>query len=275
MRNRKTLGFFALIIFITCSFYAWRTTRDVKPVSPPVAAVNPRDVQARTPLHSGMPGSGRLPRVPYAGPAFDPHKEYPPGEYIPRGFARNFREQIKMDFGDVINSRLGKDFPAEKRKLAAAVQDAFWDEHGPNVDLFAEGKITQPEFAERTHLATTHYSEGMGKVFSDDEYLSLFDMPKDVDGFYQLYHSKDEQPGMRMKPEDSQVHTAGGQPSGPAPGVPSGGELIAGYPAPPPGQSKGDVVKANPNDSSGSDPSPSSDLPPPPGGQPAPAPPKK
>ena len=28
--------------------------------------------------------------------------------------------------------------PAEKRKLAAAVQDAFWDEHGPNVDLFAE-----------------------------------------------------------------------------------------------------------------------------------------
>ena len=242
VRKRKTLGFFALIIFIACGFYAWRTTRDVKPVSPPVTAVNPRDVQAKISLRSG---SGRLPQVPYTGPAFDPHKEYPPGEYIPRGFAKSFREQIKVDFGDAIDFRLGKDFPSEKRKLAAAVQDAFWDEHGPNVDLFAEGKITQPEFAERTHLATTHFAEGMGKVFSDDEYLTLFDMPKDVDAFYQLYHSKDEQPGMRMKPEGYQAHTAGGQPSGPAPGIPSGGELTEGFPPPQPGQSKGDVVKGS------------------------------
>jgi len=259
---RKRLGFLAIVILIACGMYAWRTKRAFPSVSP---TRNPSDVQVQLPAKSGMPGSGRLKKVPYTGPAFDPNKKYPPGEYIPKSFAKNFREQIKMDFGDAIDFRLGKDFPVEKRKAASAVQDKFWDEHGPDVDLFAEGKISQPEFAERTHLATTHFMDGMGKIFSDAEYVKLFDLPKDVDAFYQLYHSADEQPGMPMKPEDTH---ASGAPLPQAPGAapPEGAPATAGYSAPQPGQSKSDVYQANPHGSSGSGVSPSV------AGHPAPAP---
>jgi hypothetical protein len=144
-------------------------------------------------------GSKRLAKIPYTGPVFDPHGKYPPGAYVPKGFAANYRQQIVNDFSAMVDYRLGRDFPVEKRQTMAAVQNAFWDDHGPDVDLFADGKISQPEFAERTHRSTVAFADGMSKVLTDQEYMRIFDMPKDVDPFYQLYHSPEEQPGMKAK----------------------------------------------------------------------------
>lgn len=201
---------------------------------------------------NGRP-AGMLPYIP--APPMDPKKKYKPGEYVPRGFSANYREQIIRDFGDAIDFRLGKDFPADKRKAMAQVQNDFWDEHGPDVDLFKEGKISQPEFAERTHLSTTRFMDGMAKQLTDDQYMKLFDLPKDVDAFYQLYHSPQEQPGMPFAqetpkapnnsvmpkpapaaaPQPAHVDSSGNaQPAGPAPAPPP----TPGWTAPTPGQPK-------------------------------------
>ena len=135
---------------------------------------------------------------PYRGPAFDPAKKYAAGTYTPRGFPADFRTRVKRDFADLATERLGHPLSEEQAKAAAAVQDAFWDQHGPTVDLFQDRKIPQPEFAERTHTDTIAFTTGMEKVFSDDDYQKLFDVPKGTDAFPLLYHSKDEQPGTAM-----------------------------------------------------------------------------
>jgi hypothetical protein len=197
---RKLFPFIAFVVVVgLVGYYAWTIKRDAHAAQPTAAAA--RLAQHDAPgkpmaVVNGRP-VGMLPYVP--APAFDPHHRYKPGEYVPRGFSANFREQIVKDFGDAVDYKLGKDFPADKRKKMAEVQNAFWDEHGPDVDLFKDGKISQPEFAEKTHLSTMHFMNGMAEVLDDAQYLKLFDLPKDVDAFYQLYHSAQEQPGMPLQ----------------------------------------------------------------------------
>lgn len=141
----------------------------------------------------------------YTGPAFDPLKKYPPGTYTPAGFAVDYRERVVREFSHFMSTRLGKELDEERAKQVAAVQNKFWDVHGPNADLLTEGKITQPEFAERSHRAMIEFATGMEKIFTDDEYQKVFDVPKGTDTFYVLAHSKEEQPGMKFQPERADV----------------------------------------------------------------------
>ena len=129
-----------------------------------------------------------------------------PGQYVPRGFLPNFRAVIVHDFGAVIDARLGKDWSPEKRAAIAKIQNELWDEHGPNVDAFADHKISQPEFAERTHMAFSHASEKYAQVLSDSEYEKLFDVPRGTDQFYVLFHSPQEQPGMPIDAYNDAQH---------------------------------------------------------------------
>ncbi|MGZ3438705.1 MAG: hypothetical protein ACXVDD_04290, partial [Polyangia bacterium] len=196
----------AVAVLLACGWYALRVKAAAPPLRPPAVTqpqVDPPHKEMA--VVNGRP-AGMLPYVP--APLFDPHKKHKPGEYVPRGFSANYREQIIKDFGESIDARLGKDFPADKRKAMADVQNAFWDDHGPDVDLFKDGKISQPEFAERTHLSTNRFMEGMAKQLTDEQYLKLFDLPKDVDAFYQLYHSPEEQPGMPMQAQNSRQNNS-------------------------------------------------------------------
>lgn len=144
-----------------------------------------------------------------------------PGQYVPRGFPPNFRAMIVHDFGGVIDARLGKDWSPEKRAAIAKIQNELWDEHGPNVDAFADHKISQPEFAERTHNAFAHASDRYAQVLSDSEYEKLFDVPRGSDQFYLLFHSAKEQPGMPIDPYDDARPMAANLPP-PAEPEPSG-----------------------------------------------------
>jgi hypothetical protein len=244
-----------VVVLLVCGWYALRVKAAVPPpqpvATPPQAAADLHPHKSMA-VVNGRP-AGMLPYVP--APLFDPHKKYKAGEYVPKGFSANYREQIIKDFGDSIDFRLGKDFPADKRKAMAEVQNAFWDDHGPDVDLFKDGKISQPEFAERTHLSTNRFMEGMAKQLTDEQYLKLFDLPKDVDAFYQLYHSAEEQPGMPLQqaqnqrpnnsvmpkpapsvvPQPAHVDSQGNAvPAGPAPATPP----TEGWTQPVPGQPK-------------------------------------
>jgi hypothetical protein len=42
------------------------------------------------------------------------------------------------------------------------------------------------------------FATDMEKIFTDEEYQKVFDVPKGTDTFYVLAHSKEEQPGMRF-----------------------------------------------------------------------------
>jgi hypothetical protein len=164
--------------------------------------VTPKQAPAETAPNGFVPKPMvRTPPQLYNGPAFDPRKKYPPGTYTPAGFAVDYRQRVVREFGHFMSTRLGKELDEERAKQVAAVQNKFWDEHGPNVDLLAQGKITQPEFGERAHQAMIGFASDMEKIFTDDEYQKVFDVPKGTDTFYVLAHSKDEQPGMKFQPE--------------------------------------------------------------------------
>lgn len=223
---RKLILFAAMAAIVVCGFYAAQVGRAAKARHGDGVAASPI---AAAPVADERPAP---PFVPYRGPAFKPEKQYPPGTYLPRGFAADFRERIVKDFNAAIDARLGDAATPEQRKAAAAVQNAFWDEHGPNVDLFRDGKISQPEFAERTHLATLHFAQGMAKIFDDPLYVKLFDVPKDVDPYYQLFHSNEEQPGLPMKEAVASSH--GASPPQRAPTAPESAEPFTPAPGAPP-----------------------------------------
>jgi hypothetical protein len=61
------------------------------------------------------------------------------------------------------------------------------------------------QFAERAHKSMIDFATGMEKIFTDDEYMKVFDVPKGTDTFYVLAHSQEEQPGMRFLPEKGDV----------------------------------------------------------------------
>lgn len=193
--TRIRFALVCVIVLIAAGLYAVRVKRSIPPPTV-VAAAPAAEPVTRAPRIKPRP-------IPYTGSAFIPTQKYSPGTYIPAGFAANFRDHIKGDFADMITTRLGKPLSPAREAQVEAVQDAFWDDHGPDVDLFKEGKIGQPEFAERTHRSTLLFANGMSKIFDDADYQKLFDMPKDVDPFYQLYHSQEEQPGMPVGNNDA------------------------------------------------------------------------
>jgi hypothetical protein len=194
---RKTTFVVSFAVLLAVGFYATRVGRSNASQVPRRAPL-PAVAAAPSPAASAYPKAvaGRARPPVYAGPAFDPAQKYPPGTYTPRGFAVDYRDRIKHDFAGFAETRLGHPLSAEQAAKVAAVQDAFWDQHGPNVDLFAERRISQPEFAERTHQDTILFTEGMEKAFSDEDYQKVFDIPKGTDAYPLLYHSKQEQPGM-------------------------------------------------------------------------------
>lgn len=132
----------------------------------------------------------------------------PPGTYVPAGFHPRFREMIVYDFSQTIDAKLGKDWPVEKRAAVAKIQNDLWDEHGPNVDLYHDKRISQPEYAERTHAAFLHYSEAFAKLLSDEEFEKLFDVPRGTDFYYVLFHSPSEQPGLPVNTQTTAVPVA-------------------------------------------------------------------
>jgi hypothetical protein len=154
--------------------------------------------------------------------------------FVPRGFRPDFREMIVSQFQDTINARLGQDFPVAKRIRIAEAQNAFWDENGPLVDAFQSGRMSQPEFAERTHMAMAHYADHLEKILSDDEYQKLLDSPKGVDPYYLLFHSPGEQPGMPMQEAANEPLVRYRSDPAPVEPPPTGGRA----PAPPPGSVK-------------------------------------
>jgi hypothetical protein len=195
---RKLTVVVAFVVVVAVGFYAARVNRSTASTLPqpaPSAMV----AAAPAPSPSTYPKAVNGRRVPaYAGLRFDPAKKYPPGTYTPEGFAADYRDRIKRDFGGFVEARLGHPMSPEQAAKVAAVQDAFWDQHGPNVDRFRDRTISRPEFAERTHQDTILFTEGMEKVFSDEEYQRIFDIPKGTDAYPLLYHSKEEQPGLRV-----------------------------------------------------------------------------
>lgn len=232
----------SFVLLVAAGVYALHARQSSASQLPKLAPV-PAVAAAPSPSASAYPKAvaGRHP-PPYAGPAFDPTKKYAPGTYTPRGFAADYRERVKRDFAGFAEARLGHALSADEAAKVAAVQDAFWDQHGPNVDLFADRRISQPEFAERTHQDTILFTEGMEKVFGDADYQKLFDIPKGTDAYPLLYHSKEEQPGMPV------ANVANPTPNGPNMSVlpqPAAGALHAdeGSAAPAPTPNKG-VPKA-------------------------------
>jgi hypothetical protein len=201
---RRLIKVAAVAVLLSVGFYAWRLSRDAQAphgvasptVSPLVGAgtvaENPKNIKPLT----------RLPPNPYMGTPYRPEKKYPPGTYIPAGFDADFRQHVKMEFSHFAATRLGSDLDEKRMAQVAAVQDAFWDVHGPDSDLFMQGRISQPEFAERAHKNIIEMSTAMEKIFTDEEYLKIFDVPKSTDTFYVLAHSPDEQPGMRFKDDE-------------------------------------------------------------------------
>jgi len=200
--QKRIVPILAVLVLIAAGYYAWRTARVAHAVAPPTVSQAPADTAP----------NGFVPKpyvrtrpIAYSGPAFDPKKKYPPGTYTPAGFAADYRERVVHEFSHFMSTRLGKELDEERAKQVAAVQNKFWDDHGPNVDLLAQGRITQPEFAERAHQTMIAFATDMEKIFTDDEYQKVFDVPKGTDTFYVLAHSKDEQPGMRFQPEKGDV----------------------------------------------------------------------
>jgi cell division septation protein DedD len=120
---------------------------------------------------------------------------------VPRGFPPNFRHQIVADFDRLIDERLGAAVPAAKRAGAAAVQNQFWDEHGPDVDLLRDHAISQEQFAERTHRSMARLAESFGRLFTPAEYERLMGAPAGADPFPVLFHSREEQPGLPFHAE--------------------------------------------------------------------------
>ncbi|HEX8950299.1 MAG TPA: hypothetical protein VF945_00570 [Polyangia bacterium] len=193
---RKLIFVVSFSILVAVGVYALRA-RDSSASRLPKPAPIAATATAPAPSAGAYPKAVAGRRAPvYSGPAFDPAKKYAPGTYTPRGFAADYRDRIKHDFAGFAEARLGHPMSPEQAQKVAAVQDAFWDQHGPNVDRFGYHQISQPEFAERTHQDTIQFTEGMEKVFSDEEYQKLFDIPKGADAYPLLYHSKEEQPGM-------------------------------------------------------------------------------
>lgn len=124
--------------------------------------------------------------------------------YVPAGLPPDFRERIVRDFADHVEARLGPNaLTAEQRDAIARAQHEFWDEHGPNVDEFTTGNITQLELASRTRLAMKHFADRVADTLSDAEYFALFDMTKGDDLYGAMFHSADEQPGLPMKPTEA------------------------------------------------------------------------
>jgi len=201
--RKRIVPILALLILVAVGYYAWRTSRTAR-ASQSVASAGPQPFPGSEP-YQPKPYK-RTKAMMYTGPAFDPGKKYPPGTYTPAGFAVDYRERVVHEFSHFMSTRLGKELDEERAKQVADVQNKFWDHHGPNVDLLAQGRITQPQFAERAHDAMIDFATGMEKIFTDDEYQKIFDVPKGTDTFYVLAHSKEEQPGMRFQPEKGDVH---------------------------------------------------------------------
>jgi hypothetical protein len=201
VRNRNLL-LVAVVLLAAAGFYAWWASH---------SGLTAR--MASTPKPAGEEGASTSTFVPkpiqrsrapiYSGPKFDPAKTYPPGTYTPQGFAVDYRERVVREFSHFMSSRLGHELDEERAKQVAAVQNKFWDQHGPNTDLLRDGKITQQEFSDRSHQVMVSFATDMEKIFTDEEYQKVFDVPKGTDTFYALAHSKDEQPGMQFKPEPS------------------------------------------------------------------------
>jgi len=201
--RKRIVPIVALLVLMAVGFYAWRASRVAR-------AALPRSTPQPGPV---VADNGFVPQPyartrpkPYNGPAYDPAKHYAPGTYTPAGFAEDYRQRVVHEFGHFMSTRLGKELDDARAQKVAAVQNHFWDVHGPNVDLLAQGRITQPEFAQRAHQSMIEFASGMEKIFTDDEYLKVFDVPKGTDTFYVLAHSKEEQPGMRFEPEKGDVH---------------------------------------------------------------------
>jgi hypothetical protein len=196
--RKRIVPIFAVLVLIAVGFYAWRTTRVAHALAPPAIAQAPADT---TPNGFVPKAYTRTRPQLYNGPAFDPQKKYPPGTYTPSGFAVDYRERVVHEFSHFMSTRLGKELDEERAKQVAVVQNKFWDQHGPNVDLFDQGRISQPEFAERAHQTMIAFATDMEKIFTDEEYQKVFDVPKGTDTYYVLAHSQTEQPGMRFQPE--------------------------------------------------------------------------
>lgn len=195
---RRLLSIAAVLVLIAVGFYAFWAAH-----SGPLAhaATQPQkapDVATQT--WQPKPLVRTRPKI-YAGPAFVPEKKYPPGTYTPAGFAEDYRERVVHEFAHFMSTRLGRELDEDRAKQVAAVQNKFWDSHGPDVDLLREGKISQPEFAERSHQTMITFAGDMEKIFTDDEYQKIFDVPKGTDTYYVLVHSPQEQPGMQFQPE--------------------------------------------------------------------------
>jgi len=201
--RKRIIPILAVLVLVAVGFYAWRSARTARASGPSLPHAAPPETATTTGFQP-KPYQRTKPQL-YTGPAFDPQKKYAPGTYTPAGFAVDYRDRVVREFGHFMSTRLGKELDDERAKQVAAVQNKFWDEHGPNVDLLAEGKITQPEFAERAHKSMIDFATGMEKIFTDDEYMKVFDVPKGTDTFYVLAHSKQEQPGMKFQPERPDV----------------------------------------------------------------------
>ena len=193
--RKRIVPILAVLVLIAVGYYAWRSGRVAHAVAPPTVMQAPPETAPNG--FVPKPYVRTRPAI-YAGPAYDPQKKYPPGTYTPAGFAADYRERVVHEFSHFMSTRLGKELDEERAKQVAAVQNKFWDQHGPNVDLLAEGRITQPEFADRAHQTMIAFATDMEKIFTDEEYQKVFDVPKGTDTFYVLAHSKEEQPGMRF-----------------------------------------------------------------------------
>lgn len=195
--RKRLVPLVAFVVIIAVGFYAWRSARIAHAIAPA-----PKPAAEASAAFVPKPYQRTRPQI-YAGTPFVPEKKYPPGTYTPAGFAVDYRERVVHEFGHFMSTRLGKELDEERAKQVAAVQNRFWDSHGPDVDLFAQGKITQPEFAERSHQTMIAFASDMEKIFTDDEYQKVFDVPKGTDTYYVLAHSASEQPGMKFQPEAS------------------------------------------------------------------------
>jgi hypothetical protein len=232
--QKRIFGLLALSTIIAVGFYAWWAAR-----ASHAARVTPGVAQGATQAPGSTSAPSFQPRAikkappnPYTGPAFNPDKKYPPGTYTPAGFAADYRERIVREFGHFSSSRLGYELDEARAKKVADVQNKFWDEHGPDVDLFDRGRISQQEFSERAHQHMIAFASQMEPIFTDEEYQKVFDVPKGTDTFYVLAHSPTEQPGMRFQAENP------GPPNLSVMAQPAAGAVDNDSPPPPPTNDK-------------------------------------
>lgn len=84
------------------------------------------------------------------------------------------RQGILARLQEDIDNKLGRDFPADKRARAAAIENKFYDDHGAAQERFRAGTLSAGDYAELSRQQNVTRARAFEALLSDEEYRKLF-----------------------------------------------------------------------------------------------------